>query len=70
MGHLNGCPRKCNFLIINKLQIRLKLGCQSQERKWLGERGTCCAKVKDTGENLGITRFVALLTLTLGHRKN
>lgn len=31
MGHLNGYPRKCNFLIINKLQIRLKLGCQSQE---------------------------------------
>lgn len=31
MGHLNGYPRKCNFLIINKLQIRLKLGCQSQD---------------------------------------
>ena len=31
MGHLNGCPRKYNFLIINKLEIRLKLWCQSQE---------------------------------------
>lgn len=34
MGHLNGYPRKCNFLIINKLQIRLKLGCQSQETSY------------------------------------